>query len=91
MQLDLRSDAKKKALTLTQGYSIIFAMVTMAACSRPNASFSYMLGLIKRTFGYSNKTGIKTAFKAVVLPILEYAFPVWNPYLVKHNEATKAI
>ncbi|PFX31001.1 putative RNA-directed DNA polymerase from transposon BS [Stylophora pistillata] len=28
---------------------------------------SRVLGLIKRTFGYSNKTGIKTAFKALVL------------------------
>lgn len=29
--------------------------------------------VIKRTSGYSNKTGIKTAFKALVIPILEYA------------------
>ena len=49
------------------------------------------LGLIKRTFGYSNKTGIKTAFKALVIPILEYACPVWNPYLVKHTKAIEAI
>ena len=48
-------------------------------CARANK----VLGLIKRTFGYSNKTGIKTAFKALVIPILEYACPVWNPYLVK--------
>lgn len=50
-----------------------------------------VLGLIKRTFGYSNKTGIKTVFKALVLPILEYACPVWNPYLVKHIKAIEAI
>ena len=56
-------------------------------CAKANK----VLGLIKRTFGYSNKTGIKTAFKALVIPILEYACPVWNPYLVKHTKAIKAI
>ena len=56
-------------------------------CAKANK----VLGLIKRTFGYSNKTGIKTAFKALVIPILEYACPVWNPYLVKHTKAIEAI
>ena len=37
------------------------------------------------------KTGINTAFKALVIPILEYACPVWNPYLVKHTKAIEAI
>ena len=55
------------------------------------AKASKVLGLIKRTFGFSNKTGIKTAFKALVIPILEYACPVWNPYLVKHTKAINAI
>ena len=41
---------------------------------------------------FSNKkTGIKTAFKALVIPILEYAYPVWNPYLVKYTKAIEAI
>jgi len=50
-----------------------------------------VLGLIKRTFGYSNETGIKTAFKALVIPILEYACPVWNPYVLKQVKAIEAI
>ena len=50
-----------------------------------------MLGLIKRTFGVSNKTGIKSAFKELVIPILDNACPVWNPYLVKHTKAIEAI
>ena len=56
-------------------------------CAKANK----VLGLIKRTFGFSNKTGIKTAFKALVVPILEYACLVWNPYLVKHIQAIEAI
>ena len=42
-----------------------------------------MLGLIRRTFGSRNPVGIATAFKVQVRPFLEYACPVWNPYLVK--------
>ena len=56
-------------------------------CAKANK----VLGLIKRTFGSSKKTGIKTAFKALIIPILEYACPVWNPYLVKHTKAIEAI
>ena len=44
-----------------------------------------LLGLIiRRTFGYSNKSRIAIAFKSLVKPILEYACPAWNPHLVKH-------
>ena len=56
-------------------------------CTKANK----VLDLIKRTFDYSNKTGIKTVFKALVIPILEYACLVWNPYLVKHTNAITAI
>ena len=34
---------------------------------------------------------ILSSFKALVIPILEYACPVWNPYLVKHTKAIEAI
>ena len=43
-----------------------------------------VLRLIRRTFGSKDPVAIKTAFNALVRPILEYACPVWNPYLVKH-------
>jgi len=56
-------------------------------CAKSNK----ILGLIRRTFGYSNKTAIKIAFRSLVRPILEYACPVWNPYLVKHKKAIEAI
>ena len=37
-----------------------------------------------------NKSGIYKDFKALVIPILKYACPVWNPYLVKHIRAIEA-
>ena len=55
------------------------------------ANANMILGLITRTFGSSNAVGIATAFKALVRPILEYACPVWNPYLAKHSHATESV
>ena len=43
-----------------------------------------VLGLIKRTIGSVNKEIFSTLYKALVRPILEYASPVWCPYLVKN-------
>ena len=50
-----------------------------------------VLGLIRRTFGPKDPVAIKTAFNALVRPILEYACPVWNPYLVKHIHSIESI
>ena len=55
------------------------------------AKANMVLGLIRRPFGSSNAVGIATAFKALVRPILEYACPVWSPYLVKHIHAIESI
>ena len=43
-----------------------------------------VLGLIKRTIGSVNKEIFSTLYKALVRPILEYASPVWCPYLEKN-------
>ena len=50
-----------------------------------------VLGLIRRPFRSKDPVAIKTAFNALVRPILEYACPVWNPYLVKHIHSIKSI
>lgn len=50
-----------------------------------------VLGLIRRTFGSKNPVAIKTAFIALVRPILEYGCPVWNPYLAKHIHSVESI
>ena len=55
------------------------------------AKANMVLGLIRRTFGSSNTVGIATAFKALVRPILEYACPVWKPYLVNHMDAIDSV
>ena len=55
------------------------------------AKASRVLGLIKRTFTTENWQGIEIAFKVLVLPVLEYGCPVWNPYLQKHIHALESI
>ena len=55
------------------------------------AKTSKVLGLIRRTFGSRNPVGIATACKVQVRPILEYACPVWNPYLVKDIYAIESV
>jgi hypothetical protein len=45
-----------------------------AICAKANR----ILGLIRRSFGNKNPTAVKTAFLALVRPILEYASPIWS-------------
>ena len=42
-----------------------------------------VLGLIRRSVGTANTTTFSLLYKTLVRPLLEYAAPVWNPYLVK--------
>jgi len=42
-----------------------------------------ILGVINRTLGPSNVEAFSTLYKSIVRPVLEYAAPVWCPYLVK--------
>ena len=42
-----------------------------------------LLGLVHRTVDSSNPGAFSTLYKSLVRPVLEYAAPVWNPYLVK--------
>ena len=42
-----------------------------------------VLGIIKRSIGTNNREVFSQLFKSLVRPILEYAAPVWSPYLIK--------
>lgn len=50
-----------------------------------------VLGIIKRTVGTSNKNIFALLYKTLVRPILEYAVPVWSPYLVKNVKALEGV
>ena len=42
-----------------------------------------VLGVIKRLLGSNSVNGFSLLYKSLVRPILEYAAPVWCPFLVK--------
>ena len=46
-----------------------------------------VLGSIKRSVGTANTNVFSMLYKSLVRPILEYAVPVWCPYLVKDIHA----
>ena len=48
-----------------------------------------LLGLIKRSVGTTNENSM--LYLSLVRPILEYAVPVWCPYLVKDIRALESI
>ena len=50
-----------------------------------------VLGLIRRTGGTANTTTFSLLYKTLVRPLLEYAAPVWNPYLVKDIHAIESV
>ena len=50
-----------------------------------------VVGLIKRTVGSKNKEIFSMLYKSLVKPVLEYACPVWSPYLVKDKLAIEKV
>ena len=40
-----------------------------------------IVGFLKRNVGAGNKEVFSHLYKALVIPILEYAVPLWSPYL----------
>ena len=50
-----------------------------------------MLGFLKRNVGPGNKEVFSRLYKALVIPILEYAVPLWSPYLQKNIDALERV
>ncbi len=50
-----------------------------------------MMGIIRRTFDYMDKSMFCQLFKALVRPHLEYANQVWSPHLQKHKNAIENV
>ena len=50
-----------------------------------------VLGIIKRSIGTNNQDVFSQLYKSLVRLILEYAAPVWSPYLIKDIVALEKI
>ena len=76
---------KDLGVTITRGLSWgnhISIIVTKA---------NKILGSIKRSVGTANANVFSMLYKSLVQPILEYAAPVWCPYLVKDIHALENV
>ena len=50
-----------------------------------------ILGFLIRNVGPGNKEAFSRLYKALVIPILEYAVPLWSPYLQKNIDALERV
>ena len=50
-----------------------------------------VLGLTRRTVGTATTSTFSLLYNSLVRPLLEYAIPVWNPYLVKDIHAIEDV
>jgi len=50
-----------------------------------------VLGLIRRTIGTANTCTFSLRYKSLARPLLEYAVPDWNPYLIKDLHAIENV
>ena len=49
------------------------------------------MGFLKRNVGPGNKEVFSRLYKVLVIPILEYAVPIWSPYLQKNIYALERV
>ena len=50
-----------------------------------------VLGIVKRSIGTNSQDAFSQLFKSLVRPILEYAAPVWSPYMIKDIVALEKV
>ena len=68
-----------KDLRVLISYDLTWGAQVDAAVSKANK----ILGIVYRTLGPTNQEAFSILYITLVRPILEYAAPVWCPYLVK--------
>ena len=75
----LKSVKSIKALGITISYDLLWSDHIHNVVNKANR----VLGVIKRVLGSKSITEFSLLYKSLVRPILEYAAPVWCPFLVK--------
>jgi hypothetical protein len=68
-----------------QSYDLSWSKHVSTTIRRANK----VLGVIKRSIGNNNQVLVvfSSLYKSLLRPILEYAAPVWSPYLIKDIES----
>ena len=74
-----RSVENTKDLGVTISSDLSWGKHVLATVNKANL----VLGIIKRSIGTNNQDVFSQLYKSLVRSILEYAAPVWSPYLTK--------
>ena len=82
-----RSLRNTKDLVVTMSSDLSLGMHVFATVNKANM----ILGIIKRFIGTSSQDAFSQLYKSLVRPILEYAAPVWSPYLIKDIVALEKV
>ena len=82
-----RSVENTKDLEVTISSDLSWGMHVFATVNKANM----VLGIIKRSIGTNNQDAFSQLYKSLVRPILEYAAPVWSPYLIKDIVALEKV
>ena len=75
----LKSEKSIKDLGITTSYDLSWSDHIHDVVNKAHR----VLGVIKRVLGSKSTTEFSLLYKSLVRPILEYAAPVWCPFLVK--------
>ena len=82
-----RSVRNTKDLGVTISSDLTWGMHVFAMVNTANM----VLGIIKRSIGTNNQDAFSQLYKSLLRPILEYAAPVWSPYLIKDIVALEKV
>ena len=82
-----RSVENTKDLGVTISSDLSWGKHVFATVNKANI----VLGTIKRSIGTNNRDVFSQLYKSLVRPILEYAAPVWSPYLIKDIVALEKV
>ena len=76
---------KIKAVDHEKDLGVIVAndLKTERQCREAARRANWILGMIKRQFGYLDATSFNILYKAFIRPHLEYSIQAWSPYLNK--------
>ena len=86
-EVRLKISEEEKDLGVIIDSKLTFEQHIMTKVNKANS----VVYLIRRSFSHLDAAMFKTLFTSIVRPILEYAAPVWNPYLKKHIDALEGV
>ena len=95
---------KNNSRRITYGIGCVWGMPSLSPLSSLVSNLSWntetqkvvnkankIVGFLKRNVGPGNKEVFSRLYKALVIPILEYAVPLWSPNLQKNIDALERV